>query len=185
MEREIEIQKVDGYNNGIKNCMVSVDLEFKDGNFSACADLWNANHSDILMGGQCFDDLINEYPELKKNDLFMEVYDLWKNYHLNDMHAGTPEQEAAIEKWKADGNKYDYKEACKYLETVGLYEVPIETAHFNNPGAKKPDEKTYRYGHGWLKEEIPEADIARIESLIEKGLVKENASRDFEPDMEM
>ena len=104
MKRTIDIQKVDGYGKGRKNCMVNVELELDNGNFSASANLWRSDDSDILMGGQCFDDLLNDYPELKDNDVFMEVYDLWKKYHLNNMHTGTTEQEKAVEEWKAQGN---------------------------------------------------------------------------------
>ena len=185
MERTLEIQKVDGNKNGRKNCMVTVDLEFKNGNFSASADLWNFIQSDILMGGQCFDSLLQAYPELKENDLFMESYDLWKKYHLNDMHAGTPAQEAAIKEWEAAGHNYDYKKACAYLESIGLYEVPIETAHFSNPNSKHENDKTYKYGHGWLKEEIPAADVERIEYLIENGLVKEKENEALDKSFEM
>lgn len=84
MKREINIQKVDGYGNGRKSCMVSVELELNNGNFTASADLWRQDYSDILMGGQCFDELLNDYPEIKDNDVFMEVYDLWNSYHLNE-----------------------------------------------------------------------------------------------------
>lgn len=168
MKRTIDIQKVDGYGNGYKNCMVDVELELGNGNFSASANLWRSDYSDILlMGGQCFDNLLNDYPELKDNDVFMEVYDLWKKYHLNYMHACTPEQEKAIASWKAQGHKYDYKEACDYLKSINLYEVPVSTIDLEaNPKYADSKEKTYKYGHDWLKETIPERDIARIESLI-------------------
>lgn len=198
MNRTIDIQKVDGYGKGRKNCMVSVELELElklnNGNFSASADLWNSNRSDILMGGQCFDDLLNDYPELKDNDVFMETYDLWSKYHLNDMHAGTPEQEEAIEEWikewKAQGNEYNYKSACEYLKSIGLYEVPVSTIDLEtNPQFKDAEEGAmYEYGHSWLKEKIPEHDVERIESLIKKGVVKDTSMYtkvmdDLEPEL--
>lgn len=174
MKRTIDIQKVDGYGNGRKNCMVDVELELDNGNFSAVADLWNLNRSDILMGGQCFNDLLNDYPELKNNNVFMEVYDLWKKYHLNNMHAGTPEQEKALEEWKAQGNIYDYEKACDYLKSIGLYEVPISTIDKDvNPQFIDCEKETYKYSSGWLKERIPEEDVQRIECLIKNNLVME------------
>ena len=86
----------------------------------------------------------------------MEIYRFWKLYHLNGMHAGTEEQEAAIEAWKAQGNRYEYGKACEHLKSIGLYEV-----EYNG--------KPYRYGHGWLHREIPEADLARIQEIITNG----------------
>ena len=194
MNRTIDIQKVDGYGKDEKNCMVSVELKLDSGNFSASADLWNSNRSDILMGGRCFDNLLNNYPELKDNDVFMETYDLWSKYHLNGMHAGTPEQEKAIEEWmkerKAQGNEYDYKSACEYLKSIGLYEVPVATIDLEaNPQFKDAEEGAmYEYGHSWLKEKIPEQDVERIESLIKKGVVKDTSMYtkmmdDLEPEL--
>lgn len=186
MKRTIDIQKVDGYGKGRKNCMVSVELKLNNGNFSASAVLWRSDHSDILMGGQCFDDLLNDYPELKDNDVFMETYDLWNKYHLNDMHAGTPEQEEAIEEWKSQGNKYDKKKACDYLKSIGLYEVPISTIDKDvNPQFIDCEKETYKYDSGWLKESIPDKDLERINSLIKTGLVKEyfHKQEDFELEM--
>lgn len=169
MERKIDIQKVDGYGNGKENCMVDVELTLDNDIFSACANVWNPRHSDIIYGGQCFDDLLIDFPELNQNEIFMEVYDLWKNYHLNDMHAGTPEQEKAIEEWwKTQGHKYDYKEICEYLKSINLYEVSVSTIDLKaNPKYVGSKEKTYKYGHDWLKEEIPEIDLERIKYLIE------------------
>lgn len=190
MNRTIDIQKVDGYGNGRKSCMVSVELELNNGKFLASADLWRSDNSDILMGGQCFDELLNDYPELKDNDVFMETYDLWSKYHLNNMHAGTPEQEEAIKEWKAKGNEYNYKSACEYLMTIDLYAVPVSTIDLKaNPQFKDAEEGTmYEYGHSWLKEEIPEQDVERIESLIKEGVVKDTAMYtkmmdDLEPEL--
>jgi hypothetical protein len=70
---------------------------------------------------------------------FMKVWDRW---HLNDMRAGTLEQEQAIREWKEKGNKYTYQTACEYLKSVGLYEV-------NDEG------KTYKYGYEWKFEQVP------------------------------
>lgn len=193
MERAIFIQKVDGYLNGKKNCSVTVDLEWENGTFSACANLWNAYRSDTLMCGQCFNDLLKDYPELGENEIFVEVHDLWSKYHLNDMRAGTPEQQAAIKEWREQGHKYDYNKACAYLKKIGLYEVPVSTIDIkNNPYfADKDPNSMYRYGNAWLKEEVPKKDVLRIESLVSKGEKymepsKEEIQRnDQEPEMEM
>lgn len=104
----------------------------------------------------------------------METYDLWSKYHLNNMHAGTPEQEKALEEWKAQGNIYDYEKAYDYLKSIGLYEVPISTIDKDvNPQFIDCEKGTYKYGYGWLKERIPEEDVQRIECLIKNNLVME------------
>lgn len=104
----------------------------------------------------------------------METHDLWSKYHLNNLHAGTPEQEKAIEEWKSQGNIYDYGKACDYLKSIGLYEVPASTIDKDaNPQFIDCEKETYKYGHGWLKERIPEEDVQRIECLIKNNLVME------------
>ena len=129
----------------------------------------------IYIGGQCFNELTEKFPELQNNELFCEVKDLWEKHHLNDMHAGTSKQEATIKKWESRGNAYDYVKVCEYLQSIGLYEDVLENG------------TPYRYGSGWLKEEIPEKDILRIKSLIEKGKIyKEHENElDLEEEREM
>jgi hypothetical protein len=67
-----------------------------------------------------------------------KLLDIWDEWHLNDMKAGTPAQEAFIKEWKKT-NKYDYTVACEALKEVGLYE-----------------DNGYKYGTGWLKVEVPQ-----------------------------
>ena len=66
---------------------------------------------------------------------------IWAEYHLNDLTAGTIDQELAIKQWLADGHKYDYKMACTYLASIGLL-----------------CDLGYVYGSSWLKRDVP-ADI--------------------------
>ena len=46
----------------------------------------------------------------------------WDKYHLNDMKAGSPRQELAINAWKLGGATYEYKAACEMLAQLGLLE---------------------------------------------------------------
>lgn len=96
---------------------------------------------------------------------FAEIARLGETYHLNEMHAGTPEQEKAIK----EAGITDYRECCEYLKNIGLYEVTL------------PDGSPYKYGHRWLTKEIPEADLKEIEDILKRGLV---AIRDYLPDKE-
>lgn len=145
---------VDVYRKGRKNCEVTLEMRLTEDNcFSVCGNLWNSRHTKLLQGGQCIDSLYNGFKELQQNKLYCEIRELWQKYHLNHLKAGTPEQEQAIKEWKTQGNKYDYSKACEYLKSINLYEVPLNG-------------QIYKYGTGWLKEEIPDKDLTRIKELM-------------------
>ena len=155
MKKTFDFGKIDFYGRGRKTNLVTVTVELRDtdkgAQLSVCGDIWNNLKTDIVCGGQCLD----EIKQYIKSPLFLEIYNFWKLYHLNGMHAGTKEQEKAIEEWKSNGNKYDYMAVCEYLKSIDLYEV-------ENSG------QPYIYGHGWLFEEIPESDLQRIKELIQE-----------------
>ena len=152
--KTFNIGKIDYYGRGrkINPVTVEVTLKEKDGKpcFSASATVYNQTKTDILACGQCLDSIAKR----TKNKQFMELYRLWKLYHLNDMHAGTIEQEKAIDDWESKGNHYDYTSACDYLKSVGLYEV-------------EHNGKPYKYGHAWLYWDIPEYDLKVIQALFD------------------
>ncbi len=173
MERTIKINIYDSKKRNIYD--VEVTLELSDDNcFSAVAKVLNFHHNNILMSGQCFDRL-NEFPEINQNPVFMEVYDLWKKYHLNDLHAGTKAQEDLLKEAVKNGelNTYganNYKETCAYLESKDmLYDKNYLVSKKQKDG--RTIQVPYQYGTGWLKEEIPEQDLLRIKSLITDGIV--------------
>ena len=185
MKKTIEFGKIDFNNSGRKNCLVTVDIELRqkggDKTFtinpitkeriytgsttpvylelSICGNIWNPRKTDIYCGGQCLDTIA----EYVKTPLFKEIYKLWKIYHLNGTHAGTPEQEKAIEEWKKAGNQYDYTAACEYLKRINLYEVNYTgwsiNRHYNNA--------PYKYGHGWIIEELPADIVKRVKEIME------------------
>lgn len=173
--RKISFGKVDGYHIGKKNCEVTAELKYENGNFSASANLWYATHANILMGGQCFDSLASEFPELLENEVFAEVVSLWKEYHLNYMHAGTKAQEYALKDAVKNGilpgyGANYYKESCDYLDSLGLlYDRDHLVEKTDKAGTT--EKVPYKYGSGWIKEEIPEEDAKRIEHLINYGTV--------------
>lgn len=152
--KTFNIGKIDycGRGRKINPVTVEVTLKEKDGKpcFSASAAVYNQTKTDILACGQCLDSIAKR----TKNKQFMELYRLWKLYHLNDMHAGTIEQEKAIDDWESKGNHYDYTSACDYLKSIGLYEV-----EYNG--------KPYKYGHAWLYWDIPEYDLKVIQALFD------------------
>lgn len=129
---------------------VEVEVALEDDSdkpvFTTSATVWNQSQTDCILAGQCLDTLV---PYLKNNELFMKIHRLWKLYHLNNMKAGTPKQEAAVEEYLKD-HKYDYKEVCDYLESINLLE-----------------DNGYKYGTSWLYEPIPENDLEEIRKLLQ------------------
>ena len=206
MKRTLNFGKIDYLGNGKKNCLVTVDIELrkKGGEktftidpttqeriytgeatpeyieFSATGTIWNHLKTDCYCGGQCLD-IIAKYI---KTPLFKEIFNIWNLYHLNGMHAGTPEQEKAIEEAEKNGldfsdtsyKKYDFKlseeerktaksrydKICDYLKSVNLYEV-----NFNGlTVGRKYNDEPYKYGHDWIIQELPKEIIERITEII-------------------
>lgn len=153
MQKKFNFGKIDYNNIGHKINPVEVEIRFEETEngyvFRASGTIYNQTKTDCWCAGQCLD-TISKYLDTPE---FNAIYRLWKLYHLNDMHAGTREQEEAVDAWKAKGNGYDYTEVCEYLESIGLYEVE----HNGRP---------YKYGHAWLFWPIPENDLEEIKSLF-------------------
>ena len=91
-----------------------------------------------------------------------KIYKIWKRWHLNGLHAGTPEQEAAIEEWKASGNRYEYSAACEELKRRGLYTVNFTGLSVG----RRYDNEPYTYGHGWIVQELPGDVLLYLEHII-------------------
>lgn len=130
---------------------IEAEAEFKKGVFSA--SVWLEEGGDFLCGGQAFDDVLATVPGLKDNEVYMKLYKLWKEYHLNDLHAGTMKQEGylkAYEEWygvKLDANNYN--KACEVLKEAGLLE-----------------DAGVEYGCSWVKWEIPGPAVEEIKELL-------------------
>lgn len=159
MHRTISFGKIDWYDRGRKDCRVTGELRLTESDkgpcFAASAEVWNPHGTDIVCGGQCLEELVPFIPD----PAFREIVRLWRSYHLNDMHAGTHEQEAEVKRW-LDGRRYDYSAARDHLREVGLLTV-------------EHNGKPYTYGTGWLYEPIPADDLARIRDIIERGAIGE------------
>lgn len=67
----------------------------KDGKmvFSVCGKVYTPGKQSYVMSGQCLDDM-KPLIQPQYQGIFDEVYDLWKKYHLNDMHAECKHQAA-------------------------------------------------------------------------------------------
>ena len=172
MKKIIDFGKIDFCGTGEPRNTVTIEIELQETEngqqrFSASGNVWEPSKRDIVCGGQCLDELA---PYFKKNKLFLTIYRLWQNYHLNDMHAGTPQQEKFIKEHEQEikqtlaemnaSKKYSFQYAshydavCEVLKKYGLYEVDYKGT-------------PYKYGHAWLYEPIPQEDIEIIKQIIQ------------------
>lgn len=100
------------------------------------------------MYGQCLDSL-DKY--MQDSTLWKIIYRLWKEYHLNNLHAGTQKQEQILKEVFGELLvTMDYKDKCDCLAENGLFE-----------------DNGFKYGHGWYYKEIPSDDLAMIKAIIE------------------
>ena len=150
MKKTFNFGKVDYLGIGKKNCPVEVEVELdENGVFTASGMIYNHMKTDCYCGGQCLD-TIAKYVDDKT---FNEIYTLWKKWHLNDMHAGTIEQEQALNNWEEKPKYWSYEQDCEYLKSIGLYEV-----QYNG--------EPYRYGTKWIKYDIDKNDLQMIYNLL-------------------
>lgn len=149
MEKIFDFGKIDYYGKGHKTNRVTVRVCLEEKGikdvFTASGCIWNSKETGCIRGGQCLD----EITKYIKDPVFAEIYNLWKKYRLNDMHAGTPKQEAALSAHFPKDQYISYVDKTKYLESIGLYE-----------------DDGYRYGSSWLYERIPDDALNRIKQLI-------------------
>ena len=165
IEKTFNFGKIDYYGRGrnINSVDVEVELRDRDGylELSICASIWNGNHTDIICGGQCLDEIKEFRDSLKNPELFDELYALWKEWHLNGMNAGTPEQTKAVNEWCAN-HQYDYTEIVEHLKELGLYEVP----YTGKAIGKEYNNELYRYGSAWLIRELPDEVVKRVTEIL-------------------
>jgi hypothetical protein len=139
MEKEYILGKVKG-----KTARLIWNLT--DGNFAMQATLGNE------MVGQCVNEVVDYFPTDQKAQRMREV---WKNWHLNDLTAGSPAQRDYLSNHRTSDTKLThYERALKLLAEAGLNPDP----NYLHKG------KPYEYGSAWLKRTIPEDIIKEIES---------------------
>ena len=117
MKKIFNFGKIDFYGTGRRINLVEIEVSLSDkGVFTASGTIWNSKKTDCVCAGQCLDE-ISKYI---KSDKFKQIHSLWKKYHLNDMHAGTERQEAALEAAGLTGFASEYRKCCEYLESIGI-----------------------------------------------------------------
>jgi hypothetical protein len=145
--------KCDYNNSGRKNCKAVIEWEIKEGRFSMSAGIWNPRETDYYTCGQAVDTVASFFPHDKKAQRMLEI---WKKWHLNDMKAGSPAQEAflATNPVSYTYPETHYEKACEALAAAGINPDP----NYIHNG------KPYEYGSAWLKVELPAEVIAEINS---------------------
>lgn len=157
MRKTFNFGKIDWNGTGRRINEVRIEIELEEKNagqpvFSACGEVWNSKHTDCECCGQCLDELL---PYFEDNALYKEIHHLWKNYHLNDLHAGTREQAAFLEEHYSELNKTQdwlYKAELELLTKYG----------------KEKDEEGKVYGTKWYYWDIPAEDLERINNLFKQ-----------------
>ena len=116
------------------------------------------------IAGQCLDRINAHRLDFTEDnrETWDDIYKYWKQYHLNGLNAGTPEQTAAVDEWLDQGNRYDYTRVCNMLEEKGLYEV----LYTGKTVGRMYNNEPYKYGHGWIVRDIPGDDLIKIEHLL-------------------
>lgn len=140
MKRTIEFGKV-AYTGKNKSYLVTLEIELQDKAgkpvFTVSGNVWNTMHTDIVMGGQCVDDIWNEYrAQLKNPALYKQIMKLWQKWHLNDMHAECEHQEAKKMTWETHPSN-----EC---EVCG-----------------------WKLGHGWSYRAIEPKDLETIKAILQ------------------
>lgn len=163
IQRTFDFGKIDFEEVGVKRNLVTVEvgLDFHKGKwrFSASANVYNSRQTDIVCGGQCFDDI---FPYMT-DEKFFKIYRLWKLYHLNDMHPECEHQRALGWEEKAK-KKIIVNEEQKSAGWVR------ESEHPDGLLCKPCPVCGYKYGTAWCYMPIPPADLSKIKQLIEKGV---------------
>lgn len=184
--RKFQFGKIAYWPTSRKSNLVEVDICLKkqdngEYEFTAMGSIWNCRHTDHISGGQNLD-TIRKYVN---DPIFVEIYEIWKNFHLNGLNSGTKRQKDALEKeterrnalHRKNGEKEEkpltyaerYEDACKYLKSIGLYIDKLDDDEVLNYETKDVRADHYPYGRGWITYVLTESVVKRIKSLLDNG----------------
>lgn len=94
---------------------VTLEIELRDWNrypeFTACANVWNNLHTDIVAGGQMIDDLYNEFAI--HSILYKTIMRLWEKYHCQDISNIPAEDKELIDLLFSDKDRKEIVEILK------------------------------------------------------------------------
>lgn len=155
-EHRYVLGKVDYTNSGKRNCEAAITWSLEGGRFSMCAEIWQANKRDIYTGGQCVDSVAAYFPNDKKAQRMVAI---WREWHLNDMTAGSPAQESWLKANPLDPKSYAYPKSHYEVASAAL-----RAAGLNPDPGYQHNGKPYSYGSAWLSRELPADVVSEIES---------------------
>lgn len=99
---------------------VTLEIELRNWNgypeFTACANVWNNIHTDIVACGQMIDDLYNEFATLRDSVLYKTIMQLWKKYHLHDISDIPAEDKELIDLLFSDKDRKEIEGILKSRE---------------------------------------------------------------------
>lgn len=134
----------------------------KGATLSIQASVWRPDRTDIERGGQ-YREVIADVATWAGDWIKAtapRMVEVWERWHLNDLTAGTPEQEAYLRANPIAATLNHYEVSCIVLKAAGLYEVP-------DP---RDPSKLYAYGTAWLTEPIPADVLAEIRGWLDADL---------------
>lgn len=109
--------------------------------------------------GQVFDEVNPDGENQQK------LIDLWHEWHLNGMSAGTPEQIEWLEKEGID--RSNYEDCVTALKLAGYYKVI-------HPETGEP----FKYGHDWYHKQLPENFEDELNSLLDDIEAEEESKQE-------
>jgi len=93
-----------------------LNIKFKDKNNNLCnIDCKLSSDDKFSISGECnrhYGQCLDEINPLTKNQ--KRLIEIWRNYHLNDMNAGTPKQTELLNQMQ---DKYEYDLALQFLDS--------------------------------------------------------------------
>lgn len=137
---------------------VFVKVKFNDGRLSITGVEGPKANGDARGGcGQIVmsDWEISEYAPSFNRGVELQLREVWNNWHLNDMQAGSPAQTAYLKANPVSDRLDYYTKACEALAAANLNPDPNYLK----------DNKPYRYGSAWLRVDVPEDVLSWLQSL--------------------
>lgn len=126
-------------------------ITFVSGKLSITGDEGPNHGGQIVMGPW----EIHSYHPGWDAEMVSKFREIWENWHLNDMQAGSPAQTKFLKENPVKGGLKYYEKACDSLRAAGLQPDP---GYLHNG-------KPYRYGSTWLRVEVPQDVVDWLSKL--------------------
>jgi hypothetical protein len=167
-----------GYKRG--QCAVEIEVEVRERpegvELAMSGSVWKPNRSDIVSGGQNYDEIAALFPSSRKVGRMIAV---WKRWHLNGMNAACPHQRAYARarglephqcfttsnghverKFKIDKLPREPHGPFAVLEPHVIWQLP----ELVDERPSRCFDCGYSYGSAWLYEPLPPEIIEEVRS---------------------